>query len=334
MGCKRVLLSDDYYPALARANVDAGHRRRSREVRRGRRGHRRRRRCTRSTRSSSAPGSTSPTCRWRDASAARDGRTPRRGLGRQHAGLPGIGGRRLPQPVPAARPEHRARPHLGGLHDRVPARLSARRAAPHRPRGRRHAGADARARRRPTSRRIDRRMAGTVWPPGGCRSWYLDATGRNSALWPGYTWAYWLRTRRFDPAPTAARSGGAVVRPAARTRRAGHRRRARASARTPPGTPPPAARGWRSSAWSPTGWRRWPASSATPVLVRRPTSPTRRRSTRRWPARVEAYGRHRRGGGQRRHRQPRHGRGRRPGGAGPDGRGQPDRRHAHGRRRR
>jgi cation diffusion facilitator CzcD-associated flavoprotein CzcO len=47
--------------------------------------------------------------------------------------------------------------------------------------------------------RVDRRMAGTVWSRGGCRSWYIDATGRNSALWPGYTWAYWLRTRRFDP---------------------------------------------------------------------------------------------------------------------------------------
>ncbi|GII24465.1 flavin-containing monooxygenase [Planosporangium mesophilum] len=48
---------------------------------------------------------------------------------------------------------------------------------------------------------VDRKMTGTVWSSGGCRSWYLDATGRNSTLWPGYTWSYWLRTRRFDPAP-------------------------------------------------------------------------------------------------------------------------------------
>jgi cation diffusion facilitator CzcD-associated flavoprotein CzcO len=46
---------------------------------------------------------------------------------------------------------------------------------------------------------VDRRMRGTVWTSGGCRSWYLDATGRNSTLWPGYTWSYWLRMRRFDP---------------------------------------------------------------------------------------------------------------------------------------
>lgn len=50
------------------------------------------------------------------------------------------------------------------------------------------------------ARSIDRRMAGTVWSRGGCRSWYLDAMGRNPTLWPGYTWSYWLRTRRFDAA--------------------------------------------------------------------------------------------------------------------------------------
>jgi cation diffusion facilitator CzcD-associated flavoprotein CzcO len=27
-------------------------------------------------------------------------------------------------------------------------------------------------------------LAGTVWNTGGCRSWYLDANGRNSTLWP------------------------------------------------------------------------------------------------------------------------------------------------------
>jgi cation diffusion facilitator CzcD-associated flavoprotein CzcO len=46
---------------------------------------------------------------------------------------------------------------------------------------------------------VDRRMQPTVWLQGGCKSWYLDATGRNSTLWPGYTWTYRLRTRRFKP---------------------------------------------------------------------------------------------------------------------------------------
>jgi len=46
---------------------------------------------------------------------------------------------------------------------------------------------------------VDRQMTGTVWQSGGCHSWYQDRTGRVSALWPGHTWSYWLRTRRFDP---------------------------------------------------------------------------------------------------------------------------------------
>jgi cation diffusion facilitator CzcD-associated flavoprotein CzcO len=44
---------------------------------------------------------------------------------------------------------------------------------------------------------VDRRMAGTVWATG-CRSWYIDATGRNSTLWPGSTWRYRRRMKRFD----------------------------------------------------------------------------------------------------------------------------------------
>lgn len=31
---------------------------------------------------------------------------------------------------------------------------------------------------------IDVRLAATTWNSGGCRSWYLDVTGRNSTLWP------------------------------------------------------------------------------------------------------------------------------------------------------
>jgi cation diffusion facilitator CzcD-associated flavoprotein CzcO len=46
---------------------------------------------------------------------------------------------------------------------------------------------------------VDRRMAGTVWVSGGCESWYLDRTGRNSTIWPGQTFTYRRRLRRFDP---------------------------------------------------------------------------------------------------------------------------------------
>src|SRR5262249_37649996 len=47
---------------------------------------------------------------------------------------------------------------------------------------------------------IDSKMRGTVWTSGGCRSWYLDATGRNSTIWPGFTWSFKRRIERFDPA--------------------------------------------------------------------------------------------------------------------------------------
>ncbi len=47
---------------------------------------------------------------------------------------------------------------------------------------------------------LDRDMDGSVWTAGGCLSWYLDATGRNSALWPNSVRAYRRRVARFDPA--------------------------------------------------------------------------------------------------------------------------------------
>jgi len=45
---------------------------------------------------------------------------------------------------------------------------------------------------------VDEHMKGTVWMQGGCASWYLDANGRNSTLWPGTSWSFRRRTRRFD----------------------------------------------------------------------------------------------------------------------------------------
>ena len=47
---------------------------------------------------------------------------------------------------------------------------------------------------------VDRMMRGTVWDAGGCRSWYMDATGRNAAIWPRPTWAFRRRVARLDPA--------------------------------------------------------------------------------------------------------------------------------------
>ena len=44
---------------------------------------------------------------------------------------------------------------------------------------------------------IDRRLATTVWNRGGCNSWYLDRTGRNSTLWPDGIGAF--RRRVLEP---------------------------------------------------------------------------------------------------------------------------------------
>lgn len=44
---------------------------------------------------------------------------------------------------------------------------------------------------------IQAETAGKVWA-SGCTSWFLDEKGRNVAVWPGYSWAFHRRTRRFD----------------------------------------------------------------------------------------------------------------------------------------
>ncbi len=44
---------------------------------------------------------------------------------------------------------------------------------------------------------MQQRMQGTVWA-SGCASWYLDASGHNTTLWPGFTFEFRRRTRHFD----------------------------------------------------------------------------------------------------------------------------------------
>ena len=45
---------------------------------------------------------------------------------------------------------------------------------------------------------IDSKTEGTVWTDGGCASWYIDRTGRNSTIWPTFTWPFRQQTREFD----------------------------------------------------------------------------------------------------------------------------------------
>jgi cation diffusion facilitator CzcD-associated flavoprotein CzcO len=53
---------------------------------------------------------------------------------------------------------------------------------------------------------LQSKLQGTVWNTGGCKSWYLDAAGRNSSLWPSYTFRFKKATRRFDPDSYVLRS--------------------------------------------------------------------------------------------------------------------------------
>ena len=51
------------------------------------------------------------------------------------------------------------------------------------------------------------RLSGSVWQ--GCNSWYIDENGRNFTIWPHFTWKYWLATRKlrrseYDVVPAAS----------------------------------------------------------------------------------------------------------------------------------
>jgi cation diffusion facilitator CzcD-associated flavoprotein CzcO len=43
---------------------------------------------------------------------------------------------------------------------------------------------------------VQEKSRGSVWLRGGCVSWYLDSSGVNRSLWPASTVSFWLRMRR------------------------------------------------------------------------------------------------------------------------------------------
>lgn len=45
---------------------------------------------------------------------------------------------------------------------------------------------------------IQRRLAGSIWQSGGCKSWYQMANGKNTTLWPGSTARYRWEMRRVS----------------------------------------------------------------------------------------------------------------------------------------
>lgn len=68
---------------------------------------------------------------------------------------------------------------------------------------------------------LQRRLQTTVWATG-CKSWYQDANGKNVTLWPGFTFQYWKAMRKVNQAhyvlrgsaSEKARSSAALARPA------------------------------------------------------------------------------------------------------------------------
>jgi cation diffusion facilitator CzcD-associated flavoprotein CzcO len=45
---------------------------------------------------------------------------------------------------------------------------------------------------------VQKRLRTTVWNTGGCASWYLDKNGRNTVLWPTFTFTFRRQLRRCD----------------------------------------------------------------------------------------------------------------------------------------
>ncbi|MDX3096802.1 NAD(P)/FAD-dependent oxidoreductase [Streptomyces sp. ME01-24h] len=63
---------------------------------------------------------------------------------------------------------------------------------------------------------VQRRMARTVWNTGGCVSWYLDEQGRNTTVWPGTTAGFRRATSRLDLREYETLPAGAARRPSQR----------------------------------------------------------------------------------------------------------------------
>ncbi|CAM2863052.1 flavin-containing monooxygenase [Skermania piniformis] len=48
------------------------------------------------------------------------------------------------------------------------------------------------------NRDLQQALSHSVWTNGGCASWYLDKHGNNTTLWPGFTFQFRNQTRAFD----------------------------------------------------------------------------------------------------------------------------------------
>jgi hypothetical protein len=56
--------------------------------------------------------------------------------------------------------------------------------------------------------RLQAQLSHAVWTAGGCKSWYLHPSGKNTSLWPGFTFQFRRQTRRFDLADYVVEAAG------------------------------------------------------------------------------------------------------------------------------
>lgn len=47
------------------------------------------------------------------------------------------------------------------------------------------------------NQKIQQRLHNTVWETGGCMSWYLNSNGKNTTLWPGFTFEFRRKTKKM-----------------------------------------------------------------------------------------------------------------------------------------
>ncbi|HEY0889145.1 MAG TPA: NAD(P)/FAD-dependent oxidoreductase [Nocardioides sp.] len=64
---------------------------------------------------------------------------------------------------------------------------------------------------------LQRRMEPTVWSSGGCASWYLDEQGRNTTLWPRTTFMFRHLLHSFDVDKYVVAAAAPVRKPARKT---------------------------------------------------------------------------------------------------------------------
>jgi cation diffusion facilitator CzcD-associated flavoprotein CzcO len=63
---------------------------------------------------------------------------------------------------------------------------------------------------------IQQRLSRSIWNVGGCKSWYIDPrNGKNTTLWPGFTWRFRQQTSHFDMTDYHALRAPAAATPAA-----------------------------------------------------------------------------------------------------------------------